>query len=62
MHTITNACFQVMTKAFASKGVALARYLPGLDQALAGHEPVRVMLAYRLLSALVSETGDAEMG
>lgn len=62
MHTITNACFQVMTKAFASKGVALARYLPGLDQVLAGGEPVRVMLVYRLLSALVSETGDADMG
>src|SRR5690606_32974073 len=62
MHTITSACFQVMAKAFASDGVEVNKYLPGLDQIIAEGGPIRVIQVYRLLNVLVSETGDADMG
>jgi AraC-like DNA-binding protein len=62
MHTITSACFQVMAKAFASGGCSLSRHLPGLEQMLADGGPIRVIQVYRLLNALVSESGDADMG
>ncbi|QTN48145.1 AraC family transcriptional regulator [Ectopseudomonas mendocina] len=62
MHTITNACFQIMAKAFSSDGCRFGRHLSGLDQMLAEGGPVRVIQVYRLLETLVSESGDVDIG
>lgn len=62
MHTITTTCFQVMANAFASGGVDVNKHLPGLDRMMTEGGSVRVIQVYRLLHALVSETGDVDMG